>query len=296
MFAVLMAFVAPVLHSFTNIIDSHISNNLFRNPYSIIFYNSITNILVIPVLLCFGMPESLTFATFMALLVIALTEVFYQLPYYMSLKKIDTSVTSALFSLGQITIPVMAFFLVGEKLHSSQYIGFIIVIFASILLNLEKGKRLRLNAAFYLMCAVSLMLSVQAVLYKYALENVSWVSALFYSTLFSSLMSTVFLLPRRSRRHIGRDWKLYRGNLKYFLTNEILYQAGEVPSIFALSLLPVVVIEGINATQPIFVLLFGFLLHRCCKRQFNEHLNTRNVIKKLICFLLMILGVILVVG
>ena len=66
--------------------------------------------------------------------------------------------------------------------------------------------------------------------------------------------------------------------------------------IYALSGLSPVVTTSINAVQPIFMLIFCGILtcFACCKLQ--EKLTYRVVMKKIFCFTLIILGVILVVA
>ena len=141
MFAVFMAFLAPILHSFCNLLDSHFANNLIKSNSAVIFYNSLTNVLVIPVLFLFGVPQAITWEEFPFLVIIAATETFYLLPYYHALRRIDASVTSALFSLSGVLIPIMAWFLVDEKLSIMQYFGFGVIIAASIALNLEHPRK-----------------------------------------------------------------------------------------------------------------------------------------------------------
>lgn len=296
MFAVVMAFLAPILHSSCNLLDSHFANNLIKSNSAIIFYNSLTNVVAIPFLLLFGLPQPISWELLPFLLIIAATETFYLLPYYHALRKIDTSVASALFSLANVLIPVLAWFLVDERLRLSQYFGFGVIIAASIVLNIDSPRRIKINAAFWLMLMVSVMLAVQSVCYKYAIENLDWVTAVFYTLVLSTLMSSAFLVLQNSRRNIVRAFPVYRKNFRYFLLNEIIYQAGEIPSMFALSLLPVVAIEGINATQPIFVLLFGVLLHRFYGDRFKESVHPRHILKKLLCFALIIWGVVLILA
>ena len=294
MFAIFMAFLAPILHSSCNLLDSHFANNLIKTKSAIIFYNSLTNVIAIPFLFLFGVPQAISWDLLPFLLLIAATETFYLLPYYLALRKIDASIASALFSLANILIPIMAWFLVDERLNFGQYFGFGVIIIASIVLNIERSSRLKINSSFWLMLAVSVMLAFQSVCYKYAIDNLDWVTAVFYTLVFSTIMSSSFLLFKCSRRNIVAAFPLYRRNFGYFLLNEVIYQCGEIPSLFALSMLPVVAIEGINATQPIFVLLFGALLYRFFGSRFKESFQPQHILKKLVCFGVIVWGVVLI--
>lgn len=109
-------------------------------------------------------------------------------------------------------------------------------------------------------------------------------------------MAYCFLLIPSRRRILCHDFGIYKKQIRYFLINEVFYQAGELPCIFALSLLPVMVSEGINATQPLFTLLIGVILIRFYGCEFKEDADKHHICKKLICFAFIILGVILTIG
>lgn len=295
MFVVLIAFLCPVLHAVSNIIDAHISNDIFKKLPTITFYNCISNVAAVPLVLLFGMPQWVEWEMLLYLFVVGAIDVLYQIPYYQALRKGDTSVICACFSLGYIIVPVLAYFIVGESLSWMQYLGFGIIIFFSMLLSIGDLQSIKINAAFYLMMASSLMLSVQVVLYKYVLESVDWISAIFYATIFSTMVTFTFLLKKNYRKDIVDNRKRYCSKYKVFLFNEFLSQMGGIASIFAMSILPVVVIEGINATQPIFVLSFGIILYYVFGDKFKENISKGLVLKKLVSFIFIVLGVILIV-
>lgn len=242
------------------------------------------------------MPAGIGWEQFWPLLLLVAIDVFYQIPYYSALRRIDTSVVVALFSLAKITVPVLAYFIVNEKLTFTQYAGFILIVFTSIFLNMENSRCIKLNTAFWLMVAVSLFLALEAVIYKYILFRLDWGSTLFYVTVFSTLLVLGFLLFRSPRTTIAGDFSQYKKSLKYFLINEALYQAGLLPEIFALSLIPVMVSEGISATQPLFSLLFGALLYHFYGDRFKENFDRRQLSKKMLCYFIIILGVVMTIG
>lgn len=140
------------------------------------------------------------------LALVGMIDVFYQIPYYEALRRGDTSVVVAWFSLGYVLVPVLAYLMVDEKLSFVQYAGFGIIIAASVVLNIENPRKIKINKAFYLMLLSSLLLSLQAVLYKYALEKIDWISAVFYSALFSTLTVFGFLMPRIVRLNIKANF------------------------------------------------------------------------------------------
>lgn len=295
MFAVLIAFLCPVMHAASNIIDSHISNDVFKKLPTIIFYNCITNFLAAPIVLLFGMPQFVEWKLLPYLFVVGAIDVLYQIPYYAALRKGDTSVICSCFSLGYVIVPVLAYFIVGEKLSLMQYTGFGIIIFFSLFLTIDNPKKIKINAAFYLMLASSLLLAVQVVMYKYILESLDWISAVFYPAVFSTFVTLTFLAKGKYRQDIVGNGRRYLSCFKLFASNEVINQIGTIASIYAMSFLPVVIIEGINATQPMFVLIFGIVLYSLFGDKFRENVSKEHVLKKFVSFIFIVLGVVLIV-
>lgn len=295
LFAILTAFMGPIFHGVSNIIDAHVAGKLFTRLTTVIFYNGLTNFLAIPFILYFGVPQKVPSDVVIYLLVINLIDVCYQFPYYAALKKVDTSIVAAMFSLGKIIIPVLAYFMIGEKLHWIQYVGFFLVISFNLILNIQSPKNFHINIGFWLMLAVSLMLSVQGVLYKKVLNEIDWVTAAFWCAVITNSLCLGFVLFPTARKGIRADFSIYRKKIKLFLVMELFDQLGHLPGKFALSFLPVVVLKAINATQPLFVLLYGIILYYLFGDRFKENVTRSEIIKKLVCFIIIVIGVVLVI-
>lgn len=287
---VLIAFLMPLLHALSCIVDAHFSNNIFKKVPSLVFYATISNIIIIPFLFLFGTPIIPPLEILAILFIISLIEVCYQIPYYHALRNIDTSIVVALFSLGKITIPVLAYFIVNEKLTLIQYCGFGIILLSTFLLNFDI-KKLKINIAFFLMLVVSVLLSLSSVLSKYSLQSVDFVTVLFWGSIFATSISLSLLLLPQYRTDIISTFPKYKKRIKLFLSNEILNQGGTLALTIALAYLPVLVVESIESSQSIFTLLLGFVLYKIFGNRFKENLTRQEVIKKLISFTTIIIGI-----
>ena len=287
---VLIAFLTPLLHALSCIVDAHFSNNIFKKVPSLVFYATISNIIIIPFLFFFGTPIIPPLEILAILFIISLIEVCYQIPYYHALRNIDTSIVVALFSLGKISVPVLAYFIVNEKLSLTQYCGFGIILLSTFGLNFDI-KKLKINIAFFLMLIVSLLLSSSSVLSKYSLQSVDFVTVLFWGSLFATSISLSLLLLPQYRTDIISSFPKYKKRIKLFLSNEILNQGGTLAGTIALAHLPVLAVESIGSSQSIFTLLLGFVLYKIFGNRFNENLTRQEVIKKLISFITIIIGI-----
>ena len=297
MFYIFIAFFAPIFNALASAIESKLSNNTFKHQTTMIFYISMMNWVFLPICLLFGMPTLPTPTALICYLGLAMIDVIYLYPLYTSLKVIDNSIVSALFSLGQITIPLMSFLFLGEVLSIEQYIGFIIIILSSIALSVKGKKIPKLSKAFYYMVLVSLLKSGYFILEKYVLiEDENWINMVIYPNIISGLLPFTFFFVKKWRRNIIKNFPIYRSKFKIFAINEFLCYLELVAQVYGMSGLSPVVSASIGATFPIFMLLFCYIGLKKFNIPLNEKISREQLIKKIFCFIYIILGVILVVG
>ena len=296
MLYVLIAFLAPAFGATACIIESRLSNCTFKRQTTMIFYISMMNCVFLPLVLLFGMPSIPTWHAMLCYIVLALIDVLYLYPFYTALKVIDSSIVAALFSLGQITIPLMSFLFLGEVLSLTQYIGFMVIIMASVALSVKGTRIPKLSRAFYYMVLASLLRAVYAIVEKYVLiEDVNWVNMVVYPNLISGLMPFVFLFRQKWRRDIIKNFPPYLDKFKIFAINEFVCFLEVVAQVYGMSGLSPVVSSSIGATEPIFLLGFCYYMLKYYNIPLNEKISTQVLMKKLFCFVLIILGVVLVV-
>lgn len=297
MFVLLISFVAPMLHAVSNILDARVSNFLFKSNASTIFYLGVTNLFVLPFLLIWGGADMLKISlqALPAVLIVSLFEILYQIPYFKALKSIDTSIVGAMFSLGRILLPIFAYVIVGEKLCLSQYVGFFIIIISTLFLNLKKGVQLKINLAFYLMLLASLMTTLSVIFSKKAMLDMNWLSFCFYSILLSDVFLMLGFCSPKFIKLIKQDFPVFKKNLPLLMIMEVIDRSAVLTAVFSLSLLPVMVRSAISSTSPIFVLVYSLFLYKFFGSRFKEDLNKAEMLKKIVCFLFIIIGVVLTV-
>ena len=294
LWGVFFALVAIILHAWANIFDNYFSSKIFKRLTNLIFFSALVNLLFLPIVLLIDFPKALSFHSLEIIFLISLIDVLYAYPYYWSLRRLDTSVVTSLFSLGKVFTPLFAFFLVREELTLVQYVGFFLVVFSSFLLPLD-ARRFRLDKAFFYMLLVSILLTLQGVLYKYVFEQgTSWGTAITWTTCLALVIALMPVLHASNRKDFISSTKKVKKLGWLFLLNQGLSWGGEATYTMAIFLMPASIVKGITSTQPIFVLLFAFLFAKDAKYMFREHLGSGALMKKLILFLLVIFGTILI--
>ena len=295
-FYIFIAVLSPFFYASAVLIESMLSNNTFKRQTTMIFYISLMNVVFLPLILIFGFPTIPSTDCIWLYGILALLDVVYMYPYYTALKVIDTSIVAALFSLGQITVPILSFFILGEILNLHQYIGFTIIIMASVALSIKGTKIPKISRAFWYMVMSSLAISFRIILAKCVMNiDNNWVNMVIYPNIISGIIPLGFLLVKRSRKDILRNFPPYLQKFKFFALNEFLCFLGVACSIYGLSKLSPVVSSAISALEPIFLLATCYILSSCYHFVLKEKITPKILMKKIFCFILIILGVILVV-
>lgn len=291
-----IALLTPILHAWSNVIDTYLTNRLVRNVWSLGFFTGVFAVIFLPIVLLIQWPQMPPLQLIPYFFLIGAIEVFYLFPYYKSLQKEDTSIVAALFSLGKFFVPIFSFVFAGEVLRLSQYVGFFFIVTASMFLSLNRADKIRLNISFFYMLFSGFLLAIEAVVYKYVLESVSWSTAVVSTSIFSCLIVLSFLFLPRVRRDLLEQVRQLRGVACLFTLNEFIAFGGNIVSPYIVSLVPVTVAKSVEGLQPFFVLLYAIIFRRWLPGVFQEKVDWRMVLKKATLFAWMIAGVVLVVG
>lgn len=290
----LFAFLSPILHGICNIIDNHFSNNIFKDISSLIFYATLTNLAFLPIVLIFGKPSFISLIELPYFVIVAITNLVYFIPYYKALQCEETSIVSALFSLGKIFVPVLAFIFIHEVLELRQYLAIVMIIFSSILLTINRNKRFKFNHSFYLMLLCTFILAIEAVCYKYLLMNLDFITTIVWSSVISFLLIMIyFLIVSNFRKSIKTSYQSYRNHWSLFILVEFFAFSGSIAFIYASSLHSISIVTAIGSSQAIFVLIYAKIFAKHFPELFKEKTDNVASFKKLVIYSIMIIGVIL---
>jgi drug/metabolite transporter (DMT)-like permease len=113
--------------------------------------------------------------------------------------------------------------------------------------------------------------------------------------LFSTIFILIINISKQNRLEIIKAWPVYKSKISWFVLSELLQMVAMGLAMFAMIHLPLTIITGLNQFQPIFVLLVGVLVLLVNGKNYNEVLDKKNIMHKLFCFILMVIGAILLV-
>lgn len=289
---VTLSLLSQVIISIANVLDGKLSRVTFSSVWSLATINGIILIPAIPVLYFTLHPSILPTSQLLLLIPIACIEVFYQIPYYKALREADTSTVMTFFNLEKVLIPVLAYFVVGERLSLIQYFGFGIIVAGTLSISISKNT-FRPTKALYYMAAVCVMLALSSVFQKEMLTGIEWNTFYFWLTCISAPLYLLFLLVgKHVRREVFSFFSkpLKKNYLPLIGQNVATWIAGAIGTV-ALSILPVTVDEALQSFHAVIVYFLAITGHKILDADMRETFS----IKRTILYVLVGIGAVIVV-
>jgi hypothetical protein len=159
----------------------------------------------------------------------------------------------------------------------------------------RRGK-FRINRSFWLMTVVSLIISLEIVIYKYLLGTVSWSTGTIGGGIAGAAVSLLLLAVPSVRRDIVSGAGAFFRASWVFIAGALFTMGGLGSYLFASATNPVTLITGVAAVQPFIVFLLALVLGPFFPQFFKEKIDGRTIIKKLFLFALTAVGMYLIAG
>lgn len=290
------SFLAPAFFSAAEIIDNFFSNKRFKHPTALIFYSSLFNIIYVPVLFIFQRPIIPPLSVLPIFFCLGLVGFGYLYPYYKALKYDDTSVAISFLAIERLLVPILAFLIIGEILAPIQYIGILLIISSVVALALHHHRgKFNFSKGLWYIAFASLLLALEGVLQKLLFDKGMNLSTVIGGeNIISLILGVSIILNPRARREIISSFGSFVRLSHVFLLEEFLTFLGTVTEGAAISLASVSIVKGITMSSPFFLMLYAWLGGNMFPLLFKEDLHRKKVLHKILFFLVLIIGVVLV--
>lgn len=270
-----LALLAPFFFAIVNLIDDNLIHHVYKGPYLGVIISGIFGSLPIVSLLFLDTISASPLVVALAILAGFLTTVYYFF-YFRALELESPSVVIAMFSLTPATVPIISYFLLGERLTYNQLIGFTIVLIASLALALVEIKgirKIKFTSALIPVLVAAAIFDVIAIISKYVFQNTNFYTGYMYFSLgmgiggYYFLLILLFLKTRNIWSDIRRNSKKILGLL---VIAEFIAIAAEFTQNLAISRGPVSLVKVVEGIQPIYVLLIALLFYKFSPKHFRE--------------------------
>lgn len=291
-----VALLSSGLYAVAEAMDNFFVNKEFKHPLTLVFFTSWFNIFYLPVLIFFQHPEFPPLHTIPIFILLGFVNVGYLYPYYKGLREDDTSVAISFLAIERIMVPILAFFIVGEILNPTQYMGIFIIIIAVFALGLHHAKKkFKFSKGVLYISYAALFLACEAVLLKLLfVEGVSVATAVAGESLVSMAFGFSIFFSRKVRKDIIVSLPLFIKLSPLFFIEEMFTFLGLYAEGWAISHTSVSVVKGITMVSPFFLMIYAWFGRGMFPKFFKEDLHRGRVFKKSLLFVLIIVGILLV--
>lgn len=238
-------------------------------------FTAIFSILFIPLF-------DLVFPPVESLLILGIVVIIYAVTDRLNIEArygLEPSVFSMLKQLSTVFLIILGFIFLKEEIIIKKVIGASVIVIANILLAFDKG-RFKFNK-YFLMSVVSNFLFAIAMLINVNIsDNFNLGIYTMCTVSFPALL--IFIFERHSIKELKREFKRY--NKKDFLLSSFTWCVMLISSVRAYQIGDVSVVAPLLTLTAILNTLYEYFI---C-------INKKNVVQKIVCAILIIMGVILI--
>lgn len=183
--------------------------------------------------------------------------------FFKSLQDLGAKVQVIFFLLGQIFTMILSLLLLGELLALEQYIGAVILLTGIVIVVWGKQEN-HPNKMRGIICGLLSILcfSVSAIMVKMAIAEVEVVTATFYRMLFGTIFTLGFGVVGKQLPTWIKPLKDKRLFALFILNVLVITYGGFLLSMAAIKFISVSLVSVLGTTEPVFVLLFAFLINK----------------------------------
>lgn len=298
----LIALIPPAVWAATNHFDKYLLSKYFKGGGvgALMVFSSIIGVCLLPIIYILH-PEVINSFN-PKFLLISINGFFYVLavlPYFYALTKDETSVSAALFQMIPIFSYILAYFVLGETLRTSQLLGGLVIITGAILITLDltDHKKIKFKKEIFGLMALScLLFAINFLFFKFfAIQYNFWVTSFWEYIGFAVFASLLLVFVTPYRKQFVEVLK--KNSLAVICINginEVLNIVAKVSFNLASLLTPITLIWIVDGLQPFFIFLYGVLLTVLFPHISKEDISKKILTQKIVAILVMFVGVYLI--
>ena len=254
-------------------------------PGALIIFSSYFSFAVVIFAYIFGIQEiSFSLSTGLLGMLIGILNGTWILMYLYALNRSTVEKVIPIFQLVPIFGLIFASVILGEFLLSKQIIAITILIFGALLiLHYKRNSYLKIDTrTLGLMLGATALVALSETLFKFAALEANYWTAVFWTsagfTLFGILL---FFNVEKYRNEFS---ELLAVKTKHVMgansANEVIDNSAELIFFFAITIGPIVLVQSLNAYQPLLALMFGLMLGLIFPKYFSEE-TKGNLLQKI---------------
>jgi drug/metabolite transporter (DMT)-like permease len=285
---IFFALLAPLLFALTNQIDKTLLSRYFTKvkPTTLLFYTVMVSVVIAVGIVLFK-PSVLGVPLLDAGMMFAAGILFYFAinPFIKALSIEEASRVIPVFQIQPVFAYIFGVFLFHETLSVSQALAGFIIVAGALLISLDLDNRRKFKAVVFGLVALScLFYMLESVTFKFVGGHYGFWDAAFYQFLGTAVAGVfAFIVIRGYRADFKKVSK--EGGIKVVAgatLSAVLSMGGRMAFNYSLLLAPLVLVQLVQGTQAIFVLIIGTLLALFIPKHGKENISRKHMVQKIV--------------
>lgn len=214
-------------------------------------------------------------------------------PYIKALNLEEASRVVPIFQIQPVLAYTFGVFLFHETLSLTQILAGIVIVSGAVLINLDLDNRRKFKGVVFGLVALScLFFMLESITFKFVGGHFGFWDASFYQYFGTAVAGLFMVIFSRQYRQDFKKVSKEGGKKIFFgsLTNEMVNMAGRLAFNYSLLLAPLALVQLVQGSQSIFVLIIGTLLALFIPRYGKENLSRKHMVQKVASILIVIAG------
>jgi len=287
--------VAPALYATSNFIDKFLIEKHIKNPVVLTILGGFVALPFSLVILTLrNFPDLRLDQT----VLIILAGVFMELallPYYKSISLDDVSRVVPVFQLIPVFVLIMSFLFLGERLTTSQFMGFWLIVAGAYIVSINNfGKGMfNLRRSFGWIILASVLWAVPSVIFKFVATEQGFWDTLAYEFLGATIGALILFFIPSFRKSFFSEAKAARSFVwGVLISNETIYLIGRLIGFYAIAIAPAVsLVSALSGFMPFFSLIYGIILSVWFPHIVKEDVRKSTLSVKFVAIILIFIGV-----
>ncbi|EKD43832.1 MAG: hypothetical protein ACD_72C00100G0003 [uncultured bacterium] len=291
---ILLALGSNFSWAIENVYTKAVIGSKIKNPYVFLILISVLSILILP----FVQSKYIVIPPGNGIWWLWLASFFYTVggfPYVKAMEIEEVTRINILWNTIPLFSLVLAWFVIGDRISGMEFVAMLLLLAGAVVGSLKKSKsKFKLSLAFWLMMLACVMYAAYALVVRYISKTIPFPTIFFWVVLFDAITILVSFVFRKIRYDFTQTIK--SNSLVFFglfLVVVMIGNLGIFLNQWALSLKAGALVYSFEGFQVLFVFFLALLIAKFSPIYIAESLDRKNLLLKLLAFVLIMGGLVI---
>jgi len=296
MFWILLVLAAHFAWAVENVYTKIVIGSKIKNPYIFLILLSVLSVLLLPFIdiKYISLPSD---NTIWWLLLASLFYTISGIPYIKAMEIEEVTRINILWNSIPVFSLILGWTIIGDKISIIEFVAMVFLLVGAVVASLKKNNSIfKVSAAFWLMLLSCVLYATYALIIRYLSQSISFQTTFFWIILFDFILILTTFFFKKIRKDFIQTVR--SNNFSFFILFFLVVIIGNVGlalNQWALSLKPGALVYAFEGFQVLFVFCLAIIVSKISPNLIEESTDRKDLFVKLLAFLIVMVGMILLI-